>query len=211
MKISSVFDDEFREYGRVITGYPMDELIESMRSIPLPETGTAYEPDIDVLKKCGVFPLFSRNLFGGQEIELGMCWGSNTKLNCLEYHRDSEFNVGSNDFILLLAKRCDIRDGKLDTKMVVAFFVPRRTLIEVFATTLHYAPCDAKSGGHFRVAVVLPKGTNTPKEDIIEIDDEDRLLFARNKWLLAHEDAPEAAQGAYIGLTGKNIDISEFI
>ena len=211
MKISSVFDDEFREYGRVITGYPMDELIESMRSIPLPETGTAYEPDIDVLKKCGVFPLFSRNLFGGQEIELGMCWGRNTKLNCLEYHRDSEFNVGSNDFILLLAKRCDIRDGKLDTKKVVAFFVPKRTLIEVFATTLHYAPCDAKSGGHFRVAVVLPKGTNTPKEDIIEIDDEDRLLFARNKWLLAHEDAPEAAQGAYIGLTGKNIDISEFI
>ena len=58
---------------------------------------------------------------------------------------------------------------------------------------------------------MLPKGTNTPKEDIIEIDDEDRLLFARNKWLLAHEDAPEAAQGAYIGLTGKNIDISEFI
>ena len=31
--------------------------------------------------------------------------GVNTKLNCLEYHRDSEVNIGSSDFILLLAKQ----------------------------------------------------------------------------------------------------------
>jgi len=36
---------------------------------------------------------------------------------------------------------------------------------------------------------------------------EDKLLWARNKWLMAHPDAPEAAQGAYVGLTGKNITI----
>ena len=34
-----------------------------------------------------------------------MCWGRNTKLNCLEYHRDSEVNIGASDFILLLAKQ----------------------------------------------------------------------------------------------------------
>ena len=211
MEIYSVFDDKFRCYGRVIEGYDTSELVKTLAEVtPLPD-GVDYvaeQPELQVLPITGEL---SRRFYGGMPIQMGWCNGHSTKLNCLEYHRDSEFNVGSNDFILLLAKRCDIRDGKLDTKKVVAFFVPRRTLIEVFATTLHYAPCDAKSGGHFRVAVVLPKGTNTPKEDIIEIDDEDRLLFARNKWLLAHEDAPEAAQGAYIGLTGKNIDISEFI
>ena len=35
-----------------------------------------------------------------------------------------------------------------------------------------------------------------------------RKLWACNKWLLAHPDSTEAAHGAYIGLTGENIDIS---
>ena len=60
-------------------------------------------------------------------------------------------------------------------------------------------------------AKVTKLNTNTEKEETVQIDDEDRLLYARNKWLLAHEDAPEAKNGAYIGITGKNIDISEFI
>ena len=34
-------------------------------------------------------------------------------------------------------------------------------------------------------------------------------LTARNKWLLAHPDSSEAKTGAHIGLTGKNIDITE--
>ncbi|MBP3210301.1 MAG: DUF4867 family protein, partial [Oscillospiraceae bacterium] len=38
---------------------------------------------------------------------------------------------------------------------------------------------------------------------------EDRLLRACNKWLLAHPESPEALNGAYIGLRGKNLDISE--
>ena len=34
-------------------------------------------------------------------------------------------------------------------------------------------------------------------------------MTARNKWLLAHPESQEAQSGAYIGLTGKNIDLSE--
>ena len=37
------------------------------------------------------------------------------------------------------------------------------------------------------------------------------MLFAANKWLLAHPDAPEAKNGAYVGLTGENIDIADFL
>lgn len=36
---------------------------------------------------------------------------------------------------------------------------------------------------------------------------EDNLLTARNKWLLAHADSSEAKQGAYVGLTGENINM----
>ena len=76
-----------------------------------------------------------------------MCWGYNTKLNCLEYHRDSEINVGEQDFILLLAKEDEIEDGQLDTAKVKAFRVPAGTAVEVYGTTLHYAPCQISSGG----------------------------------------------------------------
>ena len=139
-------------------------------------------------------------------IELGMCWGHNKALNCLEYHRNSEINIGADDFILLLAKQEKIIDGVLDTADVKAFRAPAGAVVEVYATSLHYAPCQTADGG-FRVAIVLPRNTNTdlPKGEII--DAEDKTLWARNKWLLAHADSAEAKQGAYVGLKGENITI----
>ena len=83
--------------------------------------------------------------------------------------------------------------------------------MEVYATTLHYAPCSAKAGAGFRVLVVLPKGTNGPKPEISPLNQEDKMLWACNKWLLAHPDTSEASQGAYIGLSGENIDIADQI
>ena len=59
----------------------------------------------------------------------------------------------------------------------------------------------------FRTAVVLPLGTNTEKPEFAAKCDEDKMLRARNKWLLAHPDADEAKDGAWVGLTGANIDI----
>jgi hypothetical protein len=96
-------------------------------------------------------------------VQLGWCNGHNTKLNCLEYHRSSEFNLGTEDFILLLARMEDIKNGKLNTAKVKAFLVPAGNLVEVYATTLHYAPCHTDPKKGFRVLVALPKGTNTSK------------------------------------------------
>lgn len=209
MHIYSVADPEFVPYGKVLSGYDTAELIAAMRKIPLPEQGTAYKPGIDALEACEIFGAFRANAYGGMPIQLGMCWGHNTKLNCLEYHRDSELNIGDEDFILLLAKMEDIENGKLDTEKVKAFRAPAGVVIEVYETTLHYAPCHTDEAKGFRVAVVLPKGTNTEKPEIALKNDEDRMLWARNKWLLAHPDSSEAKQGAYIGLVGNNIDIAQ--
>ena len=120
----------------------------------------------------------------------------------------SEVNVGETDFVLLLAKEDEIEDGRLDTAKVKAFRVPAGTAVEVYGTTLHYAPCQTEKTG-FRVAVVLPKGTNTEKPAFEPQSEEDTWMTARNKWLLAHPDSSEAKSGAHIGLTGKNIDITE--
>lgn len=211
MEIKSVFDKEFAPYGQIHEGYGLDGLFAAMDAIPLPEEGTAYQPFIESLEAQPVFRQLEEYAYGGMPVQLGMCWGRNTKLNCLEYHRDSEFNVGTDDFILLLAKQEDIVGGALDTAKVKAFRVPAGVLVEVYATTLHYAPCHTDGNKGFRVAVALPRGTNTDKPELSDKRGDSRLLWARNKWLLAHPDSAEAAQGAYVGLTGENIDIKDQI
>ena len=209
MNIHSVCDPAFKPYGRVLTGYDAEELLKTMVEIPLPESGTAYRPGIERLEACGIFADFRDRAYGGMPIQLGMCWGRNTKLNCLEYHRDSEVNLGTTDFVLLLAKQDEIVEGVLDTAKVKAFRVPAGVPVEVYATTLHYAPCQVPGEDGFRVAVVLPKGTNTAKPFFEAKCEEDRRMTARNKWLLAHPESNAAKNGAHIGLRGLNIDIAE--
>lgn len=208
MKIYSVFDPEFRSYGKILEGFDTASLVAAMREIDMPQSGTAYAPSIDALENCGIFEALKNRAYGGMPVQVGMCWGYNTKLNCLEYHRDSEVNVGAEDFVLLLAREDEIEDGKLDTAKVKAFRAPAGAAVEIYGTTLHYAPCQVKESG-FRVAVVLPKGTNTAKPDFQPQSLEDTWMTARNKWLLAHPESGEAQSGAYVGLCGKNPDITE--
>ena len=109
----------------------------------------------------------------------------------------------------MLAKLDEVKNGTLDTAKVKAFRVPAGALVEVYSTTLHYAPCHTDAAKGFRVLVALPKGTNTAMPAGFKADGgDDEKLWACNKWLLAHPDSAEAAQGAYIGLTSVNIDIS---
>lgn len=209
MTIYSVYDEAFRPYGRVVSGLPCEELLAAMETIPLSESGVAYEPAIPELEQCGdAFATFRDRGFGGMPVQLGMCWGHNTRLNCLEYHRDSEFNLGTGDFILLLARMEDVRDMMLDTARVAAFRVPAGVLVEVYATTLHYAPCHTDPEKGFRVLVALPRGTNTAAPVIPAAEGEAAYLTACNKWLLPHPDSDEAKNGAKVGLTGINIDIA---
>ncbi|MCX4317098.1 MAG: DUF4867 family protein [Lachnospiraceae bacterium] len=209
--IYSVTDAEFLPYGKVLEGYETAGLVEAMRQIALPDQGTAYKPGIASLESEPILEELRDRAYGGMPVQLGMCWGRNTKLNCLEYHKDSEINIGTEEFVLLLAKLEEVEDGVLDTAKVKAFRVPAGTVVEVYATTLHYAPCHLEAEKGFRVAVALPKGTNTDKPECAVKNAEDKLLWARNKWLLAHADSAEAKQGAYIGLTGENPDLDTFL
>lgn len=210
MKIASIYSPEFKPYGRVVEGLPVQPLLRALQQTPLPE-GTAYVPQEPLLHKLPEAARVCAGLYGGMPAQLGWCNGRNTRLNCLEYHRDSEFNLGAEDFILLLARQQDIEDGLLDTARVEAFRVPAGVWVEVYATTLHYAPCHADPARGFRVLVALPAGTNGPRPELAPLSREDELLWACNKWLLAHPEAPEAAQGAHVGLAGRNIDIAAYL
>ncbi len=208
--IQKVSDEAFATYGRIVTGYDMDAMLAALRETPAGD-GVEYLPSVASLEATPAMAEFSANCYGGMPIQIGYCNGKNTKLNCLEYHRDSEVDVAAEDCILLLARQQDCMGKMLDTSKVEAFYCPAGTAVELYATTLHYAPCSAKYNETFRVAIVLPKGTNYDKPAIVAKNDDDKRLFASNKWLIAHPEASEAKQGAVIGLTGENIDIAELI
>ena len=210
MQILSVFDEAFRPYGRVVEGYPVEGILKALAETPCTDA-VVYEPRIEALHQAENAEEIGTALFGGMPFQLGFCNGVNTKLNCLEWHRDSEFNLGTEDFILLIAKQDEIVDGKLDTAKVKAFKAPAGVLVECYATTLHYAPCSAKLGQGFRVLIGLPLNTNTDYRPGGGANTMDAMLWARNKWLIAHPESSEADQGAYVGLVGENIDIAKDI
>lgn len=203
MKIHNVEDDSFRVYGRILKGIEVEELLAQMQHTPLPED-VVYEPSDESLEKLSVYQVMKNSVYGGMPVQIGYCNGHNQKLNALEYHRSSEINVAVTDMILLIGRQQDIEsDDTYDTAKVEAYLVPAGTVIEVYATTLHYAPCGVDGQG-FRCVVVLPKGTNYEiKPD--QIREEDKLLAATNKWLIAHKDAQ--IEGAFAGLKGVNLTV----
>ena len=207
MEIQAVTSSAFRKYGRIVGGIDFTELLEAMKATPTPD-GVVYEPSVPQLEAAeGVFQALRDRVYGGLPIQIGYCNGDNHTLNAVEYHRSSEINVACTDMILLIGMQQDIDPDtfEYDTSKMEAFLVPAGTAVEVYATTLHYAPIS--SDGKFRVVVVLPKETNEPLTFTPGKEGEDALLFARNKWLIAHPESGLEKDGAFIGLKGENITI----
>lgn len=213
MKILPITDPSFRKYGRIVDNVDFTELVEAMKRTPVPE-GVVYEPSAAELEKLSVMQALSEVVYGHMPIQIGYCNGHNCLLNALEYHRDSEINVAATDAILLLGQKQDIEeDFTYDTSKAEAFLLPAGTGVEIYATTLHYAPCGTDGAG-FQVSIVLPKGTNYPlpcRHTGLEKGkalNEDALITATNKWLIGH---PEGGldEGAFLGLKGKNLNVNE--
>ena len=204
MEIQKVTDTSFGRYGKVVSEFSFEKILKEMEHTPLPRD-VVYVPSVEEMEALPEAVDVSRKGFGGLPIQIGYCNGDNHKLNALEYHRSSEIDIAATDLILLLGCQQDIEaDDTYDTSKVEAFFVPAGTAVELYATTLHYAPCSAQEGG-FRCVIVLPKGTNEDLPFEAAKDGENRLLTAVNKWLIAHEEA--GIEGAFCGLKGENVEV----
>ena len=205
MTVKKVTDPAFKAYGRVITGYDFSGLLKAMEQTPLPED-VIYIPSLPEMEALPAAKELENGIHGQMPIQIGCCNGHNKKLNAVEYHRDSEVDIAVDDLILILGKQQDIEeDHTYDTSRMEAFLVPAGTAVEVYATTLHYAPCHVKDEG-FRCVIVLPRDTNLDMEPVEVKDPEDRLLFARNKWLIGHAQGG-LPEGAFIGLKGENLSV----
>lgn len=211
MKILKVTDPEFRKYGRVITNVDLKPLVKAMENTPCPDDViyVAGDPDLEALATADEL---SRVFYGELPIEVGYCNGHNQKLNAVEYHRCSELNIAATDAILIVGMLQDVEDDfTYDTSKMEAFLLPAGTGVQIYETTLHYAPCGVDGNG-FRVCIVLVLGTNErlsyshESKNPYECDNEDRLLAAKNKWLIAHEEGGQA-EGSFLGLKGENLTV----
>ena len=210
MKLLSVYDSAFAMYGKVLEGYDFTSVIAALNAgIQVPETGVGYEPSLDFAESTESFLWLQHNVYGGMPIQIGCCFGNSRTLNCLEYHRGAEVNIAVRDAVLLLAPLQRVKSNHIHTDEVEAFEIKAGQAVLLYETSLHYAPCNAPGNSSFCMGIVLPRNTNTEKPAFTPLTPEDQLLWANNKWLIAHPDSPEAAQGAFVGLEGENLVVPE--
>ena len=209
VKVFSVFDEAFRTFGNVIAGYDFSALTDYLtKETDIPETGNVYVPSVPAMESTQIARTIMADLYGGMPIQIGYCNGRNTTYNGFEYHKGSELNVAATDCMLVLGHTWQIENNCFRVGNETVFFVPQGTAIELFQTTLHLSPCRVCDAG-FKVAVVLPRGTNTPlKAQPTTRAGEAQLLLQTNKWVLSHPDRePLMKQGAFPGLLGENKEL----
>ena len=198
IEIKSVFDSDFDSYGTVID-LDTEEIIKAAEKFDMPQD-VIYMPSTPEFEALPVAETIKNEFFGTLPTQIGYCYGHSTMLNATEWHTSSEVNIAVTDLVIIIAHRWDIKDGKIDSSKFKGFFVPKGTALEVFATTLHYSPCQVSDYG-FRWVVALPKNTNTELETSVS----DKKLIAKSKWVLAHvENEEEIRKGTYAGIVGIN-------
>lgn len=202
LPLYAVTDPTFSLFGRVVD-LDTAALVEAARAIEAPAEGAAYLPTVEAFERLRAAGEIRDRFFGTMPIQLGYCWGHNRRLNGAEWHICSEVNVAVTDLVLLLAHRRDMRGDTIDSAAFTAFYVPMGTAVEMYATSLHFCPCQVTDDG-FGCVVALPVGTNLPPEQPVA----DPLLFRRNKWIVAHNDNPALiARGVVAGIGGENTEI----
>ena len=199
IQIHSVHEAVFASYGRFIEE-DTTEICAAAEKLPFPEEGSRYVAAEASLEATEFAKRLREEYCGQLDEQVGICYGHSNRLNALEWHTCNEFNVAVRPLVLLLAKRGDMDEkGRLDAAKVKAFYLAQGEMIEVYSDTLHFCPCEVTTDG-FSSIVGLQRDTNLPLQDRKQ-----ELLWARNKWLIAHEDnAPLVARGAVPGIYGEN-------
>ncbi len=202
VRFYSVQDAEFSPFGKVLE-LDTKEIVAVGETIPNPEQGSAYVPSEPKFEMLGIAKEIEQACFGEMPTQVGYCWGESHKLNAFEWHTSSEINIAVTDLVLLLAHESKIINGKISSSEAKAFFVPKGTAIEVYATSLHFCPIAVNKAG-FGCVVALPKGTNTDLENTHT----DKTLFRKNKWIICCEDNVALIEkGVVAGVTGENYEI----
>ena len=205
MEFYEVCDKEFCQFGRVLD-LDVTEIIAAAEKFEMPAEGSIYKASCEEFERLDIMKTIQNECFGELPTQLGYCQGHSNMLGALEWHKCSEVNIAVTDLILLLGDVRDIEEGnKYNSAKVKAFRVKKGQSIEVYATTLHFCPIETDKSG-FGCVVGLLKGTNTD----LEFASEDKLLYRKNKWIMAHNDNQALLnRGVVGGIYGENYKICE--
>ena len=203
LRFHSVHDAAFRKYGRLLTGLPTLEVSGILSRLAMPEEGSRYLAEVPELMATEDARFMKRAFFGETACEIGVCYGYNRQMNALEWHKCSELNVAVTDFVLILGDERDMDGKEYDAGKAEAFYAEKGAVLEIFATTLHFCPCQVSDSG-FICLVGLTRDTNLPLEE----EAADELLVRRNKWLICHDRNRELmGKGVYPGIHGENYTV----
>ena len=203
IKLYGIDDADFQEYGRRINGVDVTEIVETGKKIEFPKEGSAYEPSTPAFEELAIAEWIQKNCYGELPTQVGYCYGHSNYLNGWEWHTCSEINIAVTDMVLILGKLTDFQDGTIDSSTAKAFLLKAGDMVEIYATSLHFCPCEVDKEG-FGCVVALPKGTNVPLEGKVD----NPVLFRKNKWIVAHEENEGLiSRGVVSGITGPNYEI----
>ena len=203
LDLFDVRSEEFKSYGRIIDGIEITEIIAEAKKIENIGDSSQYLPSVDSFERLDIAEKIRTQFFGESRIQVGYCWGHNNYFDATEWHTSSEINIAVTPLVIIVGHLWDVKDNTIDTSSFKAFYVPEGTVLECYATTLHYGPCEVQKEG-FGWIVALPEGTNTP----LDGEYEDKLLWAKNKWLISHiENTYLVSEGAVAGVTGVNYKV----
>lgn len=202
LTIKELTAESFAKYGRILDPKPFAPIIDALQNvIPGTDEPCVYTADEPKLHFPESDDYLQNVCFGGMDFQIGYCCGHNNALNGWEYHQGNEVNIAATDCIVILSTLFEIKDGVIDSSSSDLFYVKAGTVLDLYATTLHYAPCKVGKDC-FRWGVGLLKGTNGP------FDRCEGMIAAKNKWLLVCPGTGDAEAGAYVGITGGNIFVN---
>lgn len=194
---------EFSRFGRRLD-FDTSEAVRAFGQLVVPQTGSRYSCSEPIFES---IPTLQKNIsavFGELAVQTGLCCGHNDSLNAFEWHKCPEVNIALTDLILILGDIRDVDENqRISSDKSVIFRLEAGEAVEIYPATLHFCPIECTSSG-FGCVVGLPRGTNEP----LDAPSADRLLFRKNKWLLAHTDnSALIGRGAVAGIYGENIKI----
>ena len=202
LTIRELTDPAFRTYGYRVTDIDTGELEALSLRLFVENEATRYTPSSAELEALDAGKTIEDRVFGQLPIEIGCCYGMNTRLNGMEYHSSNEMIIAATDLVLMLGRIQDItEEGTWDSALTELFYVEKGRSLVIYSSTLHLAPCRV-SPEPFNALIILPKGTNEPLKG-----EPEGTLFKHNKWMLAHAEGPAAGNGAAVRTTGVNLEV----
>lgn len=188
-------DDSFKEYGQVLNV----EVKDAIEYAATYKNVAAYDMSVKELEDMPCIDNLMKDVYGYLDVMAGVVTGQNDVLNGLEYHQCSETIIAVTDYILAIGKRWDMVDHEYDSSKCELFYVPKGTVVELYATTLHYTPIAVEDS--FKTICLLLRGTG-------DACTRRGILKKKNKWFIAHSDNIEKVKaGDYPGLKDEMIKI----